>query len=110
MIIVVRIADSRGQRAVGQVMTDPGDVIEVVPDNHVFTPAELGNTDYRFIRVPLVAIEAEAMKAPDIDPVTKRARRARAQGVPLSLIERFKAGEVRDVSRAAFIAAVRRKA
>lgn len=110
MILIVRVSDGRGKRADGQVMTDPGDIVDTVPDDHVFTPAELGNPDYRFIRVPLVAIEAEAVRAPDRDPITKRAVRARAQGVPLALVSRFKAGEVRDVSRAAFLAAVRRKA
>lgn len=109
MILVVRVSDGRGKRADGQVMTDPGDIVEVVPDDHVFTPTELGNPDYRFIRVPLVAIEAEAVKASDVDPVTKRARRARAQGVPLSLVEKLSAGTVHAVGRGAFIAAVRRK-
>lgn len=109
MILVVRVADSRGPRAIGQVMTDPGDIVEVVPDDHVFSPAELGNPDYRFLRVPLVAIEAEALKAPDLDPVTQRATRMRAQGLPLGFLAGAKAGEIRDVSRAAFVAAVSRK-
>lgn len=89
--------------------TEPGDVIEVLPDTHRFTPTELANQDWRFIRVPLLPIEADAIKAPDIDPVTKRARHMRAQRVPLSLLERVNAGEIRDIARAAFVAGVRRK-
>lgn len=110
MILVVRVADSRGARAVGQLMTDPGDIVEIVPDTHTFTPAELGNPDYRFVRVPLVQVEADALLAPDVDPVKKIARRVRAQALPLGLLNRAKAGEVFDLGRAVFLAAIARKA
>lgn len=110
MILVVRVNDSRGPRKLGQIMTDPGDIVEVVPDSHQFTPAELGNPDYRFIRVPLVQIEADALLAPDVDPVKKVARRVRAQSLPLGLLNRAKAGEILDIGRAVFLAAVARKA
>lgn len=109
MILVVRVEDSRGARKVGHVMTDPGDIIEVVGDDHQFTSRELNNPDYRFVKVDILPVEAEALRVPDVDPVTRKAKRMRKHGIPINFANRFKVGEIGEVTRAAFLAAVRLK-
>lgn len=71
VILVVRVKDKLPKT------TDPklyfgrphrGDVIETLPDDHQFSPRELTNPEWRFLRVPLVRAEGDALQSPELNP------------------------------------------
>ncbi len=47
---------------------DRGDVIDVLPNNTVWSIAELSHPDWRIIRVNMTMSEAQGLRSPELDP------------------------------------------
>jgi len=86
--LLIEVSGNRGGRPY---------VIVAVPAGHAWTPAELSEPTWRRVRVPLLAIEVDAM--------TDKAFR----GVNVLALPPLAPGVVTDVTRARFLAAVTEK-
>ena len=103
MIAVIRIHD----KSADPLATKAGDIITIVPDGWVFSPAEIGNPDYRFIQVPLTTLEVNALTGQDINPITRRLVRARKYAVDISALAQLAPHTIHKLTRAELKATVK---
>lgn len=104
MILVIRTVDKSEHPQSAKA----GDVLVGVPDDWTFSPAELAHPDYRFIRIPLTAVEYAALISPDIDPIKQKIVRAKKYQVDIGEITKLAPHVIHDLSRRALATSLKK--
>ena len=106
MILVLWTGDKPGE---GPDVLEVGDILEVVPDGHQFSPAEIGSPNLRFVQVPILGVEADAFLQSKFEPQTKRQLQFRQYGVPPAFLKTLSPGTIETRTRVAMLALINKK-